>query len=148
MTKAPVIELYQVRHTLKVGAVTGQARLRDVALLAVLYSTGVTSNEAAKLVVSDYLAADAFARVESTLRPEIAFNSKTRPLVLANGKAGEALDDYLRYHLRARHGISTADAAFRGPDPSSPFFWPAMVRRSRSRVASRGRVLPAIRVKR
>ena len=49
MAKAPVIELQQVRHALKVAAVTGQAPLRDVALLAVLYSTGITPNEAAKL---------------------------------------------------------------------------------------------------
>lgn len=122
MAKAPVIELHQVRHALKVAAVTGQTPLRDVALLAVLYSTGVTPNEAAKLIVSDYLAADGSARVQSTLRPEIAFNGRSRPLLWANVKAREALDNYLGYRLDARHGISTSPAAFRGLDPSSPLF--------------------------
>lgn len=107
---------------MKVAAVTGHATLRDVALLAVLYSTGVTPNEAAKLTVSDYLSADGSVRIESTLRPEIAFNGKARPLVWANVKAREALDDYLRYRHEARHGISTAHAAYRGLDPLSPLF--------------------------
>ena len=122
MAKAPVIEQHQVRHALKVAAVTGQARLRDVALLAVLYSTGITPNEAAKLTVSDYLSADGAVRVESVLRPEIAFNGKARPLVWANVKARDALDDYLRYRREARHGIGTAHAAYRGLDPMSPLF--------------------------
>lgn len=122
MAKASVIELHQVRHALKVAAVTGQTPQRDVALLAVLYSTGVTPNEAAKLIVSDYLGADGSARGDSTLRPEIAFNGKARPLVWANAKAREALDDYLRYRREARHGVSTAPVAFKGLDPSSPLF--------------------------
>ncbi|CAG9207749.1 Integrase [Paraburkholderia tropica] len=122
MAKAPVIELHQVRHALKVAAVIGQAPLRDVALLAALYSTGVTPKEAAKLVVSDYLAVDGSTRVNSTLRKEIAFNGKARPLVWANATARKALDDYLRHRREARHGISTAPAAFMGLDPSSPLF--------------------------
>lgn len=122
MARAPVIELHQLRHALKVAAVTGQSPLRDVALLAVLYSTGVTPNEAAKLIVSDYLGADGSVRVESTLRPEIAFNGKARPLLWANVKAREALDDYLRYRRDAGHGTSTARAAYQGLDPASPLF--------------------------
>ncbi|KVT55547.1 site-specific integrase [Burkholderia ubonensis] len=122
MAKAPVIELHQVRHALKVAAITGQAPLRDVALLAVLYSTGVTPNEAAKLTVSDYLGADGAVRVDSTLRPEIAFNGKGRPLIWANAKAREAVDDYLRYRREAGHGISTARAVYRGLDAQSPLF--------------------------
>ncbi|WP_175873672.1 hypothetical protein [Burkholderia sp. BCC0397] len=116
MAKAPVIELHQIRRALKVAAVTGQAPLRDVALLSVLDSTGVTPNEAAKLFASDYLAVDGSVRVDSTRRPEIAFNGKSRPLVWANAKAREAVDDYLRYRREAGHGISTARAAYRGLD--------------------------------
>jgi predicted amidophosphoribosyltransferase len=59
--------------TIKVAVVTGHAPLRDVALLADFYSTGSTPNEAAKLVVSDYLAEDGSARVDLALRPAIAF---------------------------------------------------------------------------
>lgn len=91
-------------------------------MLAVFYSTVITPNEAAKLVVSDYLAEDGSARVDSALMPEIAFNGKGRPLVWANGKAREALDDYLRHRREAHHGVSTAPAAYRGLDPASPLF--------------------------
>jgi site-specific recombinase XerD len=122
MAKAPVIELHQVRHALKVAAVTGQAPLRDVALLVVLYSTGITPNETAKLVFSDYLAEDGSARVDSALRPEVAFNGKGRPLVWANGKARGALDGYLQYRCEARHGVITARTAYGGLDPASPIF--------------------------
>lgn len=122
MAKAPVIEPHQIRHAMKVAAVTGHAPLRDVALLAVLYSTGVTPNEAAKLVVSDYLNSEGAVRVDSVLRPEISFNGKGRPLVWANAKTREALNDYLRYRREARHGIGAAHAAFIGLDPVSPLF--------------------------
>jgi site-specific recombinase XerD len=122
MAKAPVIEPHQIRHAMKVAAVTGHAPLRDVALLAVLYSTGVTPNEAAKLVVADYLNPDGSVRIDSVLRPEVAFNGKARPLVWANAKTREALNDYLRYRREARHGIGVAHAAFNGLDAMSPLF--------------------------
>lgn len=122
MPKAPVIELHQIRPTLKVAAVTGQAPLRDVVLMSVLYATGVTPSEAAKLLVSDYLAVDGSVRVDSTLRSEIAFNGKSRPLVWANAKAREAVGIYLQYRREFGHGISTARAAYRGLDAQSPLF--------------------------
>jgi len=107
MAKAPVIELQQVRHALKVSAVTGQVPLRDLALLAVLYSTGITPNEVAKLVVSDYGAANGTVRIDSTLRAGITFNGKGRLPLWANAKAREALDDYLQYRRDVGHVIST-----------------------------------------
>jgi site-specific recombinase XerD len=122
MSKSPVIEHHQMRHALKVAAVTGHTPLRDVALLAVFYSTGITANETAKLSVSDYLAEDGQTRVDSTLRAEIAFNGKARPLVWANHKACAALDDYLCHRSEQRQGVTTAPAAYRGLDPHSPLF--------------------------
>lgn len=122
MAKAPIVELHQVRHALKVAAVTGQTPLRDVALLAVLYTTGVMPNEAAKLLISDYLCSDGAIRTESLIRPEISFNGISRPLVWANARACNAIDEYLAYRLKARHGISTARSAYRGLDHLSPLF--------------------------
>lgn len=122
MPKSPVIELHQVRHALKIAAVTGHTPLRDVALLAVFYSSGVTPNEAAKLTVSDYVMEDGDTRVNSMLRAEIAFNGKARPLIWSNRKVCAALDDYLRYRRDMRQGVSTAPAAYRGLDPRSPLF--------------------------
>ncbi|WP_321944029.1 site-specific integrase [Paraburkholderia tropica] len=122
MAKAPVIELHEIRHALKVAAVTGQTPLCDVALLAVFYSTGLTSNEAAKLTVADYCAEDGGVRSDATVRAEIAFNGKSRPLLWANRRARESLDEYLRHRVSVRHGVSTARAAYRGLDPCSSLF--------------------------
>ena len=84
MAKAPVVEEAQIRHALKVAAITGQAKLRDVALLWVLYGTGMMPIELAKLTVGDYLAADGSVREESEIRAGIAFNDKSRPLYWSN----------------------------------------------------------------
>ncbi|MFA8362923.1 tyrosine-type recombinase/integrase [Burkholderia ubonensis] len=122
MAGPPVVEPQQLRHALKVAAVTGQNPTRDVALLLLLYGTGVTPNEAAKLLVSDYLEANGDVRVESAVRAEIAFNGKERPLVWANAKTCRAIDDYLAYRFVARHGVTTSPAAYRGLDPRGPLF--------------------------
>lgn len=83
MAKPPVIEPHQIRRALKVAAVTGQNPGRDVGLLTVFYGTGLTGNEVAKLRVSGYLTENGQIRVDSNLRPEIAFNGKARPRVWA-----------------------------------------------------------------
>jgi site-specific recombinase XerD len=122
MAKSPVIEPHQLRHAVKVAAVSGQNAKRDVALLLVFYGTGLTANEVAKLEVSDYLVANGRTLVESTVRPEIAFNGKARPLVWSGSKTCAALDDYLDSRLAARHGVTTSPAAYRGLAPKSPLF--------------------------
>lgn len=122
MAKHRVIEPHRLRHALKVAAVTGQSPIRDVALLLVFYGTGLMPNEAAKLLVSDYLEANGAVRVDSTVRAEIAFNGKPRPLVWANSKTCRAIDDYLAHRLVARHGVTTTSAAYRGLDPHGPLF--------------------------
>jgi site-specific recombinase XerD len=122
MAKSPVVEHHQVRHALKVAAVTGQNAARDVALLLVFYGTGLTPNEVAKLMLSDYLSADGDVRAETLLRAEIAFNRKPRPLIWASSKICTAIDDYLAYRLAVRHGVTTSTAAYRGLDPNSPLF--------------------------
>ncbi|MCX4151739.1 MULTISPECIES: site-specific integrase [Paraburkholderia] len=122
MAKSPVIEQHQLRHAVKVASVTGQNAKRDVALLLVFYGTGLTPNEVAKLQVSDYLMPDGRCVVEASLRPEIAFNGKRRPLLWASQKICAAIDDYLQCRLDARHAVTTSLVAFRGLDPNSPLF--------------------------
>jgi integrase len=80
------------------------------------------ANEAGKLLLTDYLDANGSVRVESTVRAEIAFNGKARPLVWASAKTCRAIDDYLAYRLVERHGVTTAPAAYRGLDPHGPLF--------------------------
>lgn len=122
MAKPPVIEENQIRHALKVAAVTGQNSTRDVALLMVPYGTGLMPNETAKLLVSDYLTPSGDVRIESRVRAEIAFNGKARPLLWSSQKLCAAIDRYLEHRLAARHGVTTRPAAFRGLDPNGPLF--------------------------
>lgn len=122
MAKPLVIEEYQIRHARKVAAVTGQNSKRDVALLMVVYGTGLMPNEVAKLLISDYLSANGEVVIESSVRAEIAFNGKERPLLWASARVRAAIDQYLEYRLAAQHGITTARAAYRGLDHQGPLF--------------------------
>ncbi|QIK19220.1 site-specific integrase [Ralstonia pseudosolanacearum] len=122
MPKPPVIEEHQIRHALQVAAVTGQNSKRDVALLLVAYGTGLTPNEIAKLLVSDYLQANGVPCIESVVRPEMAFNGKARPLLWASAKVRAAIDVYLDHRRALRHGITTSPAAYRGLDHQGPLF--------------------------
>lgn len=121
MAKAPVVEESQFRHALKVAAITGQSKLRDVAVLWVAYGTGMMPIELAKLTVGDYLMVDGAVREDSEIRAEIAFNEKARPLYWTNKGVVGALDAYLAE--RVRHGYGVVDPArYRGLDPESPLF--------------------------
>ncbi|KAA1003449.1 site-specific integrase [Paraburkholderia panacisoli] len=122
MAKPPVIESHQLRHALKVAAVTGQNPVRDVALLLLFYGTGLMPNEVGKLLLTDYLSANGTVRVDSVVRAEISFNGKARPLVWSNAKLRRVIDDYLAYRLAARHGVTTTPAAYRGLDQHGPLF--------------------------
>lgn len=112
MAKAPVVEESEFRHAVKVAAVTGQSRERDVALLWVAYGTGMMPIEIAKLKVSDYLAPDGSVRDESEIRAEIAFNGIARPLYWSNKGVNAALGAYLAARTRAGYSV----------DPAAPLF--------------------------
>ncbi|MDR6495614.1 site-specific recombinase XerD [Paraburkholderia terricola] len=107
---------------LKVAAATGASPPRDVALLYVLYGTGVMLTELAMLTVRDYLLESGGVREESTIRAEIAHNGKERPLFWVNAKVVSAVDAYLTHRLSFRHGATTLKATFRGLDPDGPLF--------------------------
>lgn len=121
MAKAPVVEESEFRHAVKVAAITGQAKLRDVALLWVAYGTGMMPIELAKLTVSDYLAADGSLRDESEIRSDIAFNAIARPLYWSNKSVCGAVDAYLVERVRQGYGTHDSDL-YRGLDPASPLF--------------------------
>lgn len=87
MAKAPVIEDTQMRHAIKVVAVTGQTPARDVALLHVLYGTGMTATEVAQLEVADVLE----ERGELDRRRYRGLSPAT-PLIVTRRGAGFALN--------------------------------------------------------
>jgi site-specific recombinase XerD len=106
MAKAPVIEEAQMRHAIKVAAVTGQTPARDAALLCVLYGTGMTATELAQLEVADVLTESGDYRSKSEVRAAIAFNGRRRPVYWTNTKVREALDAYLAERVRLAHGVT------------------------------------------
>jgi site-specific recombinase XerD len=122
MAKAPVIEERQLRHMLKVAAVTGESPLRDVALLYVLYGTGMMLTELASLTVSDYLLESGAVRKESAIRAAIAHNGRERPMFWVNVKVVAAVDAYLAYRTAQRHRVTSRKSAYRGLDPDGPLF--------------------------
>lgn len=122
MAKAPVIEENQLRHMLKVAGVTGDSPVRDIALLHVLYGTGMMLTELSQLSVGDYLVESGAVREESTLRAAIAHNNVERPLFWVNQKVVATVDAYLEIRVRLRHAVTTRKAAYRGLDPQSPLF--------------------------
>lgn len=121
MAKAPVVEKSEFRHALKVAAITGQSKLRDVALLWVAYGTGMMPIELARLAIGDYLAADGSVRVGSEIRPDIAFNKLSRPLYWTNHGVVAAVDAYLEERVHCGFGAGAA-GEYRGLDPVSPLF--------------------------
>lgn len=114
MAKAPVVEEAQFRHAMKVAAVTGQTPARDVAILCVLYGTGMTATELAQLEVADVLAEAGEFRRESEVRAGIAFNSKGRPVFWTNTRVTEAPDAYFAERIRLGHGITAWRSQWRG----------------------------------
>jgi site-specific recombinase XerD len=122
MAKAPVVEESQMRHAIKVAAVSGQTPSRDAALLCVLYGTGMTATEVAQLEVADVLAADGEYRTASEVRAAVAFNGRRRPIFWTNTRVREALDAYLAERVRLRQGVTAWRSQWRGLVQLGPVF--------------------------
>ena len=122
MAKAPFIEDSRLRHLLKVTAVSGESPERNVALLHVIYGTGMMLTEVATMRIEHYLTPDGSIREKSSVPADVAYNGKERPLWWSNSKVTDSIDKYLALRARLGHGVTTRRAAYRGLDPSSPIF--------------------------
>jgi len=122
MAKAPVVEDAQMRHAMKVAAVTGQTPARDVALLAVLYGTGLTATELAQLEVADVLDESGDYRRQSEVRASIAFNGRPRIVFWTNTRVRDALDAYFAERTRLQHGVTAWRSQWRGLVHLGPVF--------------------------
>lgn len=122
MVKPQYIEDKQLRHMLKVAAITGDSPVRDVALLYAAYGTGMMLTELASIKVSDYLTEQGAVRAESCIRAEIAHNNKERPLYWTNPRVNEAIGGYLDYRIANGHGVTVRKSAYRSLDPDGPVF--------------------------
>jgi len=122
MAKPPYIEDKQLRHMLKVAAVTGDSPVRDVALLYTAYGTGMMLTELASIKVSDYLTETGEIREESSVRAAIAHNNRERPLYWTSPRVTDAINAYLAYRILHKHGVTVRKAAYRSLDPDGPLF--------------------------
>ncbi|WP_186251056.1 site-specific integrase [Burkholderia gladioli] len=122
MPKTPYLEDARLRHLLKVAAISGESRERNVALLMAIYGTGMMLTEIARLPVSAYLKGDGALLEKSKIAAEVAYNGKERPLWWSNAKVVNAIDKYLACRIKGGHGVTTRKAAYRGLDPESPLF--------------------------
>jgi len=122
MAKAPVVEENDLRRLFKVATVSGESPVRNVALLYVLYGTGMMLTEVASITVRDYLTEVGAVREKSEIRAEIAHNSKSRAIYWSNPKVTNAIDAYIAERVRLGHGLTVRKAAFRGIDPDAHLF--------------------------
>lgn len=83
---------------------TGQTPARDVALLHVLYGTGITATELAQLEVADVLDERGDFRRKSEVRAAISFNGRARPVFWVNPKVCDANQHLLRRPADSRAG--------------------------------------------
>ncbi len=121
MAKAPVIEIAQMRHAFK-AAVTGQTPARDVALLHVLYGTGMTATEVAQLEVADVLDESGAFRRRSEVRSAISFNGRVRPVFWSNPKLCAALDAYFTERVKLGQGVTAWRSLWRSLVQLGPVF--------------------------
>ena len=122
MAKPPVVEDAEMWHASKVAAATGQTPARDVALLHVLYGTGMTATEVAQLEVADVLDEGGAFRRKSAVRAAISFNGRTRPVYWVNARVCSALEAYFTARLKAGHGVTAWRSRWRGLVELGPVF--------------------------
>lgn len=87
---------------------------RNVAIVHLIFSTGLLPVEVAGLTIGDYLDPSGDVRSSSQVPAEVAFNRKPRPLLFVNEALVEAVDAYLDERV-AR--APTAPKCYRGLIP-------------------------------
>ena len=122
MGKPQYIEDKQLKHMLKVASVTGDSPVRDVALLYTAYGTGMMLTELASITISDLLSETGEVLSESRVRAEIAHNNRERPLFWVSHRVLDAMEAYLAYRIKHRHGVTVRTAAYLSLDPDGPVF--------------------------
>ena len=120
MGKAVYITSNQRKNLFAVTSACSQSPARDQALLALVLGTPMKVIELARLTVGDVLAENGSYLKDCTMRPELAFNGKPRPLSWGSKRMQEYLDGYIC--IRRWHGQADTNlpGAYRRLDPLSP----------------------------
>jgi integrase len=111
----------EIDHLVAVTQRRSSSKKRDVALVYIIFATGIKPLEIARLQVSDYLNEDGSVKVNSRLRRGVAVNGKARPLFFASAKLVTAIDAYLAERRQRGFGIKDNEK-YRGLDPESRLF--------------------------
>lgn len=106
----------QFRHVLRVAAVTGRIRERDVMLLWVTHSTGIRVTELALLEIRDIMHPSGQLRGEVYLRGAITKHAHPRVIYLSHPKAVAAVEAWLDYR-QLRGWMLGRDSNYRGFRP-------------------------------
>lgn len=123
MAKPAIVEDKELDLLIRVTrATSGQFARRNVALIYTLFGTGMMPSEIASLLVSDYLDKHGEPLRDTEIRPEIAFNGRSRPLMWASKKLVEAIDVYTAERIEQGLGVASKKAGYRGLNPDSPLF--------------------------
>ena len=122
MAKTPYVQDHELKRMLKIAAVSGELPVRNVPMLRILYGTGMTLHEVARLPVRAYLGVNGDVLDESTVTADIAYNGTERPIFWSNKDLIAALDQYLAYRIEHRQMVTTRTGAYRSLDPDSPIF--------------------------
>jgi integrase/recombinase XerD len=122
MAKPLVVEDSKLDHMLKATAGYSRTPERDAALLLVLYGTGLSTTELAKITVGDYLEPTGRVRVTSLVRVNVSHNGESCPLCWSSKRVALAVDKYLEWRLLNKHGATIKKGAYRGLDPPSRMF--------------------------
>lgn len=120
MAKAVYITNNQRKNLFMVTGVCSNNPYRDQALLALVLGTPMKVIELARLTVADVLAENGKYLRDSTMRPELAFNGKPRPLSWESKRMRYYLDCCFINRLDCSQGITTMLGAYNGLDPESP----------------------------
>jgi len=122
MAKTPYVHEQDLQQMFKIAAVSAGQPVRNVAMLRVIYGTGMTLQEIARVPVKSYLRIDGKILEESVITSDIAFNASERPLYWTNSILVMAIEAYLALRIENRQMVTTCKMAYRGLDPDSPIF--------------------------
>jgi hypothetical protein len=93
-----------------------------VALLHVLYGTGMTATELALLEVADVLTEQGAFRRESEVRAAMSFNGRRRPVFWTNTRVCASLDAYFNERVTSGHGVTAWRSQWRALVHLGPVF--------------------------
>jgi integrase len=120
MARAVYITNNQRKNLFEVTAACSNNPRRDRALLALVLGTPMKVIELARLTVADVLAENGDYLRDCTMRPELAYNGKPRPLSWESKRLRTYLDSYLTQRVREGDGVTNLPGSYRGLDPESP----------------------------